>query len=120
MNAQLQGVEIEAILRCNDDFAVEHTASRQRRAERIEELGDGSTRVNVRLPIDDVEELYGVTFDLEDVETVGGLLASTLGRVPIPGATVTLQGLTFAAESAKGRRNQVGTVLITRESAQAG
>jgi hypothetical protein len=40
--------------------------------------------------------------------------------VPIPGATVTLQGLTFAAEGAKGRRNQVGTVLITREKPAAG
>jgi Mg2+/Co2+ transporter CorC len=71
-------------------------------------------RVSVRLPVDDIEEMFGVTFDLEDVETVGGLLASALGRVPIPGATVTLQGLTFTAEGAKGRRNQVGTARITR------
>jgi CBS domain containing-hemolysin-like protein len=78
--------------------------------------------VHVRLPVDDVEELYGVSFGLEDVETIGGLLASALGRVPIPGATVTLQGLTLVAEGAKGRRNRVGTVLISRatqESPQA-
>jgi Mg2+/Co2+ transporter CorC len=88
-----------------------------RETPRVEELDDGRTRVNVRLPVDDVEELYGVHFGLEDVETVGGLLASALGRVPIPGATVTLDGLTFVAESAKGRRNQVGTVLISRAGA---
>jgi hypothetical protein len=35
--------------------------------------------------------------------------------VPIPGATVTLQGLNFMAESAKGRRNRIGTILIHRE-----
>jgi len=84
-----------------------------REAPRTEALDDGSLRVNVRVPIDDVEDMFGTSFDVEDVETVGGLLASALGRVPIPGATVTIQGLTFVAESAKGRRNRVGTVLIT-------
>jgi len=53
-----------------------------------------------------------VKFDLEDVETVGGLLAAELGRVPIAGATVDLQGLRFLAEPAKGRRNQVGSVVV--------
>ena len=28
--------------------------------------------------------------------------------------TITLEGLTFVAESAKGRRNRIGTVLIKR------
>jgi CBS domain containing-hemolysin-like protein len=102
-------VTIEDIL---EEIVGEITDEYDREAPRIEELDDGAVRVSVRLPVDDVEEMYGVTFDLEDVETVGGLLASALGRVPIPGATVTLQGLTFVAEGAKGRRNQVGTVRI--------
>ena len=110
-------VTIEDIL---EEIVGEIADEYDREAPRIEELEDGATRVNVRLPIDDVEELYDVTFDLEDVETVGGLLASALGRVPIPGATVTLQGLTFAAEGAKGRRNRVGTVLITRAAPESG
>jgi CBS domain containing-hemolysin-like protein len=110
-------VTIEDIL---EEIVGEIADEYDRETPRIEELDDGATRVNVRLPIDDIEELFDVTFDLEDVETVGGLLASALGRVPIPGATVTLQGLTFAAEGAKGRRNQVGTVLITRADAKAG
>ena len=111
-------VTIEDIL---EEIVGEITDEYDREAPRIEELEDGATRVHVRLPIDDVEEMYSVTFDLEDVETVGGLLASALGRVPIPGATVTLQGLTFVAEGAKGRRNKVGSVRISRgeESAAA-
>jgi CBS domain containing-hemolysin-like protein len=104
-------VTIEDIL---EEIVGEITDEYDREAPRVEPLDDGSVRVNVRLPIDDVEELFGVTFDLEDVETVGGLLAWALGRVPIPGASVTVDGLTFVAESAKGRRNQVGTVLICR------
>jgi CBS domain containing-hemolysin-like protein len=103
-------VTIEDIL---EEIVGEIADEYDREAPRTEELDNGSLRVNVRVPIDDVEEMFGTSFDVEDVETVGGLLASALGRVPIPGATVTIQGLTFVAESAKGRRNRVGSVLIT-------
>ena len=41
-------------------------------------------------------------------------MASLLGRVPIPGATVEVSGLVLVAESAKGRRNRIGTVLVRR------
>ena len=40
-------------------------------------------------------------------------MAKYLGKVPIPGSTVEVEGLLFTAEEAKGRRNRVGTVLIT-------
>jgi Mg2+/Co2+ transporter CorC len=40
-------------------------------------------------------------------------MAKYLGKVPIPGSTVEVAGLRFTAEEAKGRRNRVGTVLIT-------
>jgi CBS domain containing-hemolysin-like protein len=106
-------VTIEDIL---EEIVGEITDEYDREAPRIEELEDGSIRVHVRMPVDDIEEMYDVTFDLEDVETVGGLLASALGRVPIPGAAATLHGLTFLAEGAKGRRNRVGTVRITRDA----
>jgi CBS domain containing-hemolysin-like protein len=104
-------ITIEDIL---EEIVGEITDEYDREAPRVEPVDDDTVRVHVRVPIDDVEELFDVTFDIEDVETVGGLLASELGRVPIPGATVTVQGLTFVAESAKGRRNRVGSVLICR------
>ena len=81
---------------------------------RVEVLEDGQVRVSVRLAIDDIEDLFAVELPKEDVETVGGLLAAHLGRVPIPGATVELEGLRFVAESVAGRRNKIGTVLISR------
>jgi CBS domain containing-hemolysin-like protein len=104
-------VTIEDIL---EEIVGEIADEYDRETPRLEELEDGSVRVSMRLPIDDLEERFDVTFDLEDVETVGGLLAAELGRVPIPGSSVDLHGLHFLAEAAKGRRKQVGTVLITR------
>jgi CBS domain containing-hemolysin-like protein len=104
-------VTIEDIL---EEIVGEIADEYDREEPRVEQLGDGRVRVNVRVPVDDVEEMYDVRFELDDVDTVGGLLAAELGRVPIPGATVTAQGLTFRAEAGKGRRNQVGTVLIER------
>jgi CBS domain containing-hemolysin-like protein len=72
-------------------------------------------RVTARLPVTDLEELFGVSIDAEDVETVGGLLAYALGRVPIAGSVATVAGLTLTAESLEGRRNRIGTVTVERK-----
>ncbi len=97
-----------------EEVVGEITDEYDRDAPPVEHLNDGSCRVTARLPIEDLEEMYGVVLPHEDVETVGGLLATQLGRVPIPGATVEVGGLKLVAESAKGRRNQIGTVLVRR------
>jgi CBS domain containing-hemolysin-like protein len=83
----------------------------------IERLDDDRVRVTARLPVEDLADLFDVELPNEnEVETVGGLLASVLGRVPIPGAVVHVAGLQLVAESAAGRRNRIGTVLATREA----
>ncbi len=46
-------------------------------------------------------------------------MAKHLGRVPIPGSHVEAHGLRFEAEGASGRRNKIGTVLITRVERRA-
>ena len=71
-------------------------------------------RVTARLPAEELAELFGVHIDAEDTETVGGLLARQLGRVPIAGAVATTAGLRLTAESLAGRRNRIGTVLVER------
>jgi CBS domain containing-hemolysin-like protein len=80
----------------------------------VEHLEDGSVRVTARLPIEDVAELFGVELPDGEVETVGGLLAQTLGRVPIPGAGVDVGGLHLIAEGTTGRRNRIDSVLVKR------
>jgi CBS domain containing-hemolysin-like protein len=80
----------------------------------VEELEDGTLRVSTRLHVDELAERLGMELEDEDVDTVGGLLAKHLGRVPIPGASVEVEGLRLTAESAYGRRNRIGTVLVRR------
>jgi CBS domain containing-hemolysin-like protein len=79
----------------------------------VEQLPGGGTRVSSRYPVDDLEDVCGVAIDDDDVDTVGGLMAKYLGRVPIAGSVVEAHGLRFEAEAPAGRRNRIGTVLIT-------
>jgi CBS domain containing-hemolysin-like protein len=81
----------------------------------VEALPDGSMRVTARLPVEDLAELFGVELpEDDDVETVGGLLARELGRVPIEGASADVGGLRLVAESTGGRRNRIDTLLVCR------
>jgi CBS domain containing-hemolysin-like protein len=80
----------------------------------VEWLGEGRARVTARLPVEELGELFGVHIEAEDVETVGGLLAQRLGRVPIAGSVATVAGLRLTAESLVGRRNRIAAVTVER------
>ncbi|MEV0294149.1 hemolysin family protein [Nocardia sp. NPDC050710] len=82
----------------------------------VENLGDGRFRVSARLSVEDLGELYGLVIEDEDVDTVGGLLAHELGRVPLPGSKVAAYGLVLRGEGgadARGRM-RVNTVVVRR------
>ncbi|MCT9932977.1 hemolysin family protein [Planotetraspora sp. A-T 1434] len=83
-------------------------------APRVEPLDDGAVRVTARLPVDELAELFHTEIEVEDVDTVGGLLAHALGRVPIAGSEATVGGLRLTAENLAGRRNQISTVVVRR------
>ena len=85
----------------------------------VEWLSDDSARVTARLSVTELGELFGVDLEDEDVETVAGLLAHALGRVPIAGSTATVRGLRLTAEHLAGRRNKIDTVLVEREGEAA-
>ena len=82
----------------------------------VEQLDDGAVRVSARLPVEDLGELFDVDLEHADVETVGGLLAQRLGRVPLPGAEAELAGLRLRAEGGKDNRGRlrITTVLVHR------
>ncbi|WP_064457147.1 hemolysin family protein [Streptomyces hygroscopicus] len=113
-------VTIEDIL---EEIVGEITDEYDRELPPVEDLGDGTHRVTARLALGDLGELYGTDLEDEDVETVGGLLAKALGRVPIAGAKAevdvpeggtdpALKALRLTAESPAGRRNRIVTVLV--------
>jgi CBS domain containing-hemolysin-like protein len=80
----------------------------------VERLPDGAIRVTGRLPIEDLGELFETELPADEVETVAGLLAQALGRVPIPGSGADVAGLRLVAEGTTGRRNRIDTVLVRR------
>jgi CBS domain containing-hemolysin-like protein len=104
-------VTIEDIL---EEIVGEITDEYDNEAPRIEQLPGGVSRVTARMPVEELAELFDVELEVEDVETVGGLLAHALGRVAIAGSTATVGGLRLTAESLAGRRNRIGTVLVER------
>lgn len=82
----------------------------------IEHLDDGSVRVSSRLPVEDLGELFDVELDDHDVETVGGLLAQRLGRVPLPGSEAEIAGLVMHAEGGKDSRGRMRITSVVVRS----
>jgi CBS domain containing-hemolysin-like protein len=91
-------------------------------APEVAKLENGSVRVSARMHVDDFADLIDVDVESEDegVDTVLGLMGKRLGRVPIPGATIDVDGWRLTAEQGMGRRNRIGSVLAVRvEPAEA-
>jgi CBS domain containing-hemolysin-like protein len=77
-----------------------------------ETLADGTVVVNARMPLDEVNELLGEDELPEgDWDTVGGLIYTELGHVPIEGEEVVVGGHRLVAEGVLGRR--IGRVRIS-------
>ncbi|WP_353987956.1 hemolysin family protein [Ruicaihuangia caeni] len=83
----------------------------------ITELEGGAYRVSARLPIDELGDLFGLDLDDDDVDTVGGLLTKTLGRLPVAGSVATTNGLVLTADRTEGRRKTLVTVRVERDQA---
>ncbi|MFN2607019.1 MAG: hemolysin family protein [Acidimicrobiales bacterium] len=79
---------------------------------KVEPLPGGDVRVNARMPLDELNELLDVTFPEGDWDTVGGLVYSLLGHVPVEGEAVDYDGHRLRAEKVQGRR--IGRVRISR------
>ncbi len=109
--ATIEDILEEIVGEITDEYDEENTD--------ITELGAGRFRVSSRLPVDELGDLFGLKLDDEDVETVGGLMAKQLNKVPIAGSVVKYDGVELVAERSAGRRNRIGTVIATQISAEA-
>jgi len=94
----------------------------------VQPVDDETLRLAARLPVEDLGELFGPALagtrhaeellevmNTTDVDTVGGLLAQRLGRVPLPGAEAQVAGLRLLAEGGKDARGRmrITSVLVT-------
>ena len=78
----------------------------------VTHLGGGVFRVSARLPLDELGDLFGIELDDDDVDTAGGLLTKTFGRLPETGSVVEVSGLTLRAERVEGRRRLLRTIVV--------
>ncbi len=108
-------VTIEDIL---EEIVGEITDEYDRDVQEVEYLEDGTVRVPASMPVNDLAEMFGVDIEVEDVDTVGGLLASIIGMVPLVGSSGVVEGLELTAERLAGRRRRVSTVLVRRVPAE--
>jgi CBS domain containing-hemolysin-like protein len=108
-------VTIEDII---EEIVGEIADEHDREAPGVEQLEDGTLRVPASMDIDDLAELFEVTIDEEDVDTVGGLLTKAIGRVPIVGSSARIAGLELTAERMAGRRHRVASVIVHRLAAE--
>jgi CBS domain containing-hemolysin-like protein len=84
------------------------------RTDEVVELEPGRFRVDARLGLDEVGDLFGIELEDEDVDSVGGLLGKALGRVPQPGSSAEFGGLVMTGGASRGRGRGLATVFIER------
>ena len=79
----------------------------------IEWLPNGDSRVNARMPVDELNDLLHARLpENDDWDSVGGLLLHVLGHVPTNGESADVAGWRLTAERVQGRR--IGRVRLTR------
>ena len=103
----------ELVGEITDEYDVEETPT--------ERLDDGTVVVNARMPVDEVNELLH-TSELpegDEWDTVGGLLYSLLGHVPVEGEAAEIDGHRLVAEKVQGRRIGRVRILPSEPPAQA-
>lgn len=83
--------------------------------EELVELEDGGYRVAARYSLIDLGELFEIELDDEDVDSVGGLLAKELGRLPMRDDEIVFSGLKFKADRIEGRRKRLVSVIVQRD-----
>ncbi len=80
--------------------------------EWLEEQPDGSVVVDARLPIEELEEHFGIEVEREKFDTVGGLIFHLIGRIPAIGEEVTTDAIRLTVLEADERK--ISKVRISR------
>jgi CBS domain containing-hemolysin-like protein len=70
----------------------------------VEQVGDGTIRIDGTFPIDDFNERFGTSIPIEDYHTMGGFVFGLLGRAPEEGDAVDYDGLNLEVVEVDGSR----------------
>jgi CBS domain containing-hemolysin-like protein len=71
----------------------------------VRTIGNGSYRVDARLPMDELNDLLETDLEEDDdYESVGGLVYQALGRIPEPGDSTDIDRWRFTVEKVTGQR----------------
>jgi putative hemolysin len=84
--------------------------------EALDEDGQVAYRVDGRVSMDDLRDLFDLSDteeeDEDEYDTVGGFIVHRVGRIPLPGAVVPFRDVTLRVETAEPRR--IAKVVATR------
>lgn len=95
-----------------EELLGEITDEHDRDAPEVVPQDDGTFLVSARLSVEDLGELFALELEDDDVDTVGGLVAKHLGRLPEPGDTVTVAGIALTATEIERRRQRLLTAHV--------
>ncbi len=79
----------------------------------IHALDTDAYLVSAKYSLDDLENLYGIDLGEDDVDTVGGLLAKLIGRLPEGGSTASTADLNLVAQKPDGRNQRVSWIKVS-------
>jgi CBS domain containing-hemolysin-like protein len=72
--------------------------------EAVQQINDDEAIVDARVSIDDLNEMFDMSIQKEDFDSVGGFIVNELGRIPSVGDTVRVNGISLKVLSVAGRR----------------
>ena len=72
--------------------------------EWLVEGADGAVVVDARLPIEDLEEHFGIEIERDKFDTVGGLIVHLTGRIPAAGEVVEIGAIRLTVLEADARK----------------
>ena len=80
-------------------------------------ISESKARAKASMHIEDLADELKINIDrdeFDDVDTIGGYMAEKLGRVPIAGSAINLDGYSITSERPVGRRRRISSVIIER------
>ncbi len=79
----------------------------------------GGYLVDARTGVAEVNELFNVHWDSDEYDTIGGLVFDRLGRIPVIGDEIALDGVQIQVRSTEGRRlRQLYLVRVSGDSSE--